>query len=387
MLALVFISLVATACGGSSTVTTTVTPSTNATGSVDPLTTATSAPVTTTTTTTAPSTADFGTAMLALIQADDFAGTFDIQGSVTIATTEIGFVGVTSGDEDSSSSSLRFGPPLDTVTETVTLTGVLYERHNEGAWVQSLEADSEDGLEEYFDRIRTLSEVGEVGFRGRQVISFEPDVHPTVGELGFDGFTGDPEVQFLTELDGTPLHISIELDGVFENSVGIIIYEMTLSGIGSGHQPDLPEEYFIKYTSPQELPFTVGYPSTWTEDGDTETVIFGGTIGESVELISYLFGSDSFTLDEWANVTIDEVLEDPDATLDRDQTIALGPDARVWRIVDGTIQFESGPLYFIYAATLADGGAIDAYGFYPPGFEDLDYATLLDILATIDPVK
>ena len=198
--------------------------------------------------------------------------------------------------------------------------------------------------------------VGEVGFRGRQVISFEPDVHPPCGELGFDGFTGDPEVEFLTELDGTPLHISVELDGVFENSVGIIIYEMTLSDIGSSHQADLPEEYFIKYTSRQELPFTVGYPRHGPK---TETQKPSYSAVRSVNQSNLFPICLGLTRSRWTSgrpLRSMRFWKIPTRRLDRDQTIALGPDARVWRIVDGTIQFESGPLYFIYAAALADGG-------------------------------
>lgn len=383
VIALLFLGIVAGACGGTSTVTT-LAPTTETSSGVTPDTTSTTQPATTTTTLPL---ADAGADMLALIQADEFAGTFNIAGSVTIATSEIGFSGEISGDADSSTSSLLFGPPLDSLIETITITGVLYERYDGGAWLQSLEADSEDGLQEYFDRIDTLTDAGETSFLDRQVLAFSPNVAPTVDELGFDGFAGQPEVQFLTELDGTPLQIRINLDGIFENSVGLINYEMTLSDIGSDHQVELPTEFLIKYTSPQEIPFSVGYPANWTEEGGTLAVVFTGTIGEEVDFTSYLFGSETFTLDEWAEITIALIEEDPEMSITSDQTIPVGPDARIWRIVEGTAETEFESLYLVYATALVDGGAIDVIGFYPPGFEALDFSTLLDMMATFEPVQ
>ena len=60
---------------------------------------------------------------------------------------------------------------------------------------------------------------------------------------------------------------------------------------------------------------------------------------------------------------------------------------RIWRIVEGTVETEFESLYLVYATALVDGGAIDVIGFYPPGFEALDFSTLLDMMATFEPVQ
>lgn len=373
---IVTFGLALAACGGGESAATTVADSTTTSST-------TTTSTTSTTTTTVPE-VDAAGAMLAFLQ-DDFSGTAVLSGSITVGDLEIPMSGTTSGDEDSSESVFEAGAPLFEVSEDITVDGFDYTRVAAGPWIQTPE-DEDDTLGEYFKSISELTLDSEEDLNGAPALRYVPDVLPSASDLDFEEFVGDVEAVFWSDLDGNPLELGIYLVGEMEGIPAAVVYELAFSDVGADHEVEAPDEYSIGYESTQEFEFLAAYPSEWDADLGDLADVFVGPFGEFVDITSYLTGDD-FTFDEWAQITVDEIIADVDSTITSDEVVQMGPDDALWRIVQVEAADVDEALYIIYATTLYDGaGAIDVIGVYPAGFEDIDYDQFVQMLLTIEAV-
>jgi len=212
-------------------------------------------------TTASPPAVDAAKAFLANMQRGDFTAEATITGEATVAATTLDVSGSYTVRGADSHTILKVASKTD---ETLTVSGVTYERRN-GLWfVKPAATGASGGPGTAFQRALDVRDAGIVTRDGRQLhhlVSNGPALPPSA--MGMTG-VGTLTIDFFVEDDGTLRVMSMHVDGTPAGSTTpmTMTIDFAFSRIGGPVVVGQPPEVWTTFKS-KRYGYSVAYPADW----------------------------------------------------------------------------------------------------------------------------
>lgn len=343
----------------------------------EPPTTTTVAPTTTTTA------LDPTLPLLEALQNPGFEAAGTITGTFEIDGTSIDFSGELEGANGEGRLFFDFDEPLDTVSEGILIGEQIFERDDDGPWMEG-DPDDNDWLWNYLPDIEALSPSGTVTIGTETYDAYLPDEEIPLEAVGFydlADFATERSVLFLADAEGVPTGFTVNLAGTrddlsFAVDMDVLFTELFIDRL------EVPDDYLYRYESDSNIEYSIGYPAGWTAEED-EVDPLDYFFFELYELDVYTYINPPDELSEWSDVEAAFIVDELGGEIVGTSIEEIGDYQ--WSMFGFNYDDEEfGPTFGAYAITYIDGGVMEVFFYAEAGNEAADAGLFEVLLSTVD---